>query len=101
MSSHVVVVFDHSGSMSEPFRALAPDDRPRARRATRQVKIEEAKAALFAWLDTSAYDQATIIPFNDRPGAPITVQLPGQLQDLVHVLGPFRAKWEYQFRVRA
>jgi von Willebrand factor type A domain len=72
MPNHIIVIFDHSGSMSQGFSGPPPSSTSRGGFATHLTKIEEAKAQLVSWLTTSNYNQVTIIPFGDAADAPYT-----------------------------
>jgi hypothetical protein len=79
MANHIIVIFDHSGSMSEPFTQFATSQAPRGLSATHAIKIEEAKAQLSSWLETGDYDKATIVPFSSGADEPLTVNLPDEM----------------------
>ncbi len=71
--SHIIVIFDRSGSMGESFRAFKkaktgnnPDD---------ETKIKAAKQSLLAWLRDSEFDTVTIIPFSTRADKKLTGSL--------------------------
>src|SRR5437879_5779485 len=91
MPSHLFVIFDHSGSMANHFSLSATPSSPRGPIATHATKIEEAKAQLLSWLETSAFDAVTIVPFSTTAGAPITARIPGDLPKLRLALRAIKA----------
>lgn len=62
--SHIIVIFDCSGSMAEPFHALKKAKKQNL--ANSETKIEAAKKSLLTWLLKSEFDVVTIIPFSSK-----------------------------------
>jgi hypothetical protein len=82
MPSHVIVIFDRSGSMSRPFSSPASPPPIRGRAATHDTKIEEAKAQLLSWLASCTHEKVTIIPFSTTTGTAVTFALPRELSNV-------------------
>ena len=71
--SHIIVIFDCSGSMGEPFQALK---KTRKRKYLQhEIKIEAAKSSLMDWLQKSEFNTVTIIPFSSKIKRKLTVSL--------------------------
>lgn len=65
MEAHILVIFDCSGSMNEPFQSITKTKKQSTRK---NIKIDVAKERLIYWLNESHFDKATIIPFATRVG---------------------------------
>jgi hypothetical protein len=81
MPSHIIVIFDHSGSMGEAFSSAQPATGGRIRgfAATHTSKIEEAKSRIVEWIETSTYDRVTVIPFASENDPALEFLLPRDL----------------------
>lgn len=71
--THIIVIFDCSGSMGEPFSTLI---KPRKRKyRLQEIKIEAAKSSLLDWLQSSKFDFVTIIPFSSKVEGRLTASI--------------------------
>ncbi len=64
MASHLIVLFDTSGSMAEAFKSNLSTAKDAEYVAEHQIKIHEAQERLIAALSKSQFDTITIIPFH-------------------------------------
>lgn len=83
--AHIIIIFDRSGSMGDPF--LGEKKSRNKRMQYRQEKIYAAKLSLINWLKESKFDTATIIPFSSKADRKITASLNSGLEkikDFVH-----------------
>jgi von Willebrand factor type A domain len=79
MPNHIVIILDHSRSMQGGFSGALSPGLARGLPASHRTKIEEAKSQLIAWLMTSDYDEATLIPFSSDSETPARFSLPKDL----------------------
>jgi hypothetical protein len=78
--SHIIVIFDRSGSMGEPFQIFK---KPRKRKfASLEIKIEVAKESLINWLQNSKFEKITLIPFSSRAERKRTFSIDGETKKI-------------------
>jgi hypothetical protein len=81
-SSHLIVIFDRSGSMGEPFQADAEDARMANILGVQESKIAEAQHQLITMLSRMPAEFVTVIPFHSEVDKPISGALPAQLPEI-------------------
>lgn len=91
MPNHIIVIFDHSGSMSEGFSGEFPGT-GRGSHASHMTKIEEAKEQLVFWISTSKYDKITIVLFSTTVDGIETFVVPDELSRMRNFLEQVRAQ---------
>ncbi len=92
MSNHLIIMFDHSGSMAGPFVGDLRADSFSGLPARHSIKLEEAKRQLVSWLKTSNYYKASIFPFSSDADKPLTVLLPEDINIFEKYINNFPAQ---------
>lgn len=89
--SHLIVIFDCSGSMSQPFQATEKEIRGADYIGPSEIKISEAKAQLISRLKKSDFEFVTIIPFNTHTLPSFSREIPKYINEVENFIRNIQA----------